>query len=83
MSEPVKAYLTKYVCASGKIDEIEVWDNEDGYAVQRVQYRNFYKWDRDIFRTQEAAVTDALNRRSKKVASLKKQIAKLEAMSFL
>lgn len=81
MSDPVKAHLTKYVCATGAIDEIEVWDNKDGWAAMRGNYM-LVKWDRDAFRTRDAAVVDARKRVTKKVVSLKKQIDKLTAMSF-
>ena len=81
MSEPVTAYLTKYACSTGKIEQIEVWDDGDGWAARRVSYAHF-KWGRDIFRTRDEAVANAILRRLKKVVSLQKQIDKLEALDF-
>ena len=81
MSEPVKAFCSKYAVASGKIQEMEVWDNGDGYAAQRGNY-TLFRWNKDIHRTREGAVKAAGALRDKRLASLRAQVADLEKLSF-
>lgn len=74
----MKAYITKYALFDG-ISEIDADE----------KYRRIYvpRWaehilDGDWHRTLEAAQTRAEEMRQAKIASLKKQIAKLEKMNF-
>lgn len=78
-------FVSKYACSNGAITQIEAvarkWDDGSETVVTNDGW-TYLQVGRDVFRTREAAVTDAINRRQKKVASLKKQIAKLDAMKF-
>ena len=59
-----------------------------GVAEPRGQYwkirgdHAFYTLGKDAFETEAEAIADAGKRRDKKIASLKKQLAKLESLTF-
>ncbi len=80
----MKAYSTKYALTTG-IDEVdleiveEVWGFTESYETC---FRNWYKKGRDWHETRESALARAEEMRKEKIASLRKQIAKLEAMRF-
>ena len=74
-------YLTKYALTNG-VEEIcgrcdgKYVPYASGYMV------SFFLLGRDIFRNREDAVRQAEAMRMKKIASLKKTLAKLEKMTF-
>jgi hypothetical protein len=77
-------WITKYALSGGLIKMSAPQDAGDGYvrdAFKKNDYR-LYVRDRDVFADESAAKADADRRRHRKIASLKKQIAKLEAMQF-
>jgi hypothetical protein len=80
MSDPITVWRSKYALSVG-VKEMEVWDDGDGYGRTRVTYDSL-KFGRDIHLTREEAVAAACGSRSKKIASLKQQIAKLEKLEF-
>jgi hypothetical protein len=78
----MKVFITKYALSTGIIekdadpcktcpDMIEVRDSFHWYAHKG-------EW----FLTREDAIKDANSRRAKKITSVKKQLAKLESMTF-
>jgi hypothetical protein len=84
MADPIKTlFSSRYAMASGKITPGQYHDRGDGYA-RNVKDRSFdiQKIGRDVHETREEAVKAAEAMRSKKIASLEKQIAKLRKMEF-
>ena len=83
MQERIEAWMTKYALTDG------IWigeaDVRDGGAYFCLQHGNDSFWvsGTDWHRTEEAAIQRAEEMRVRKIASLRKQIAKLEAMTFV
>ena len=85
MQERFKAWVTRYALTDGVLTgEAEVseqspdmirffWGNPEGM---------FYVHGNDWHRAEEAAIKRAEEMRTRKIASLRKQITKLEAMTF-
>jgi len=81
----MKIYVTKYALTQG-IYEVEAEDETGGIFVafsgSNRSYTTYYhKGEYEL--THAAAVTKANEMREKKIASLKKQIKKLEEMTFV
>jgi hypothetical protein len=79
------AHTTMFVARyalSGGIKEAIGTITDDGQYLSEGGHGGFYRIDRDAFRTREEAVADAELRRAAKIASLRKQIAKLEKVRF-
>ena len=81
--ERIKAWITKYALTEG----IEVVDAEvcgDGGMITygNIGYGSQYAHGKDWHRTPEAAIARAEGMRKAKIASLKKSLAKIEAMAF-
>lgn len=77
-----KVWISKYALASGITEhEAEV---RDGAAFPGEPFASFvwFTMGKDAHETREAAVAAAEQMRVKKIASLKKQLANLEAMRF-
>lgn len=75
-------YLSKYALTSG-VQQVQIKEiSPEGYAYQEGPYWNSLAVGRDVHETFEAAAVAADAARVKKIASLKKQIAKLEKLSF-
>ena len=82
-------YLAKYALTDGEVLAVEVplgvplgvKDTLDGWLLPK-GYGLHMKLGRDIFKTREAAVARANELCDKKIASLQKQIRKLEGMEF-
>lgn len=74
-------YVAKYALANGKITQMKTaaTPDEDGDLMEDY---TMYRVGRDIFLAPEDAAAAADKLRLKKIASLKKQIARLEAMKF-
>jgi hypothetical protein len=75
----VLVFVTKYALSAG-IEEVRAEVTDNGYA-----YRNGWRQQYspgDWHRTRAGAVKAAEAMRAKKIASLKKQIAKLEKLTF-
>jgi len=75
-------YMTRY-CLSSGIEAIETdrQPGDDGYLYLHDRFMSF-KLGHDLFRTVDEAVADAEKRRTKKIAALRKQIGKLESITF-
>jgi len=87
MSELKKVFITKYVLTQGMREEMmEVEENPEHFKkscfgkTQGGYMEGFY--NDDFHLTKEEALADAEKRRVRKIESLKKQISKLEKMSF-
>lgn len=84
MTERFTAYITKYALTSG-IKQVEVEDCFDSAPdmIREVAERfpAYYHGD-DWHRTREEAVQRAEEMRKAKIASVKKQLARLEKLSF-
>ena len=79
-----KVFITKYALTKGIIEkEVEIRSYGDGskYAYVKGEF-NGYKMTKDAFYNHENAIRKSEEMRQKKIASLKKQIAKLEKLSF-
>lgn len=75
-------YLSKYALTDGiKKVEVDVSPCVDGFVYIKGHWR-VYKLGGDIHKTEAEALAAAEAMRVKKIASLKKQIAKLEAVTF-
>jgi len=76
-------YVTKYALTGG-IRKIEGEADKSRYD-DRLIVRDGYNWlvlGRDVFADESDANADAEKRRIAKIASLRKQIAKLEKLTF-
>jgi hypothetical protein len=75
-----KVYLTKYALSVG-IPIVTVVDG--GYCIKTTGgYCGYFFAEKDCFLKKEDAIFEAQLMRDKKIASLKKQIAKLEELTF-
>lgn len=78
----ITAYVSKYALTRGVFGrEVRITNSVADMAVTLDQYP-MYLHKGDWFLTEEEAKADAENRRKKKIASLKKQIEKLEKLKF-
>lgn len=81
------SYITKYaVGGKGGLTTVEdpkisAW-NDGSQWVRSSDGWTSFKIGREAFDSRDDAVADAESRRAKKIASLKKQIAKLEKLTF-
>lgn len=85
--QKITAYITKHALSNGKILKIEarLCSNVDNTMIAyRTEGSTFnqYAHDTDWHSTLPDAIAKANEMRVKKIASLKKQIAKLEKMAF-
>ena len=80
MSDEITAYVTKYALTRGIATTLVTRNNFWGARLKSSGWR--LKEDVDWFRDPAAAARRANELRTKKIANLKKQIAKLEAMTF-
>lgn len=79
----MKVWITKYALTSGILEK-EVKDFGDG-SVKEIEnsFPIYYHGEgKEWHRTKESAIAKAEEMRKKKIASLKKQIEKLEKMEF-
>ncbi len=79
----MKVYVTKYALTKGIFEMNVESQSEDGKSVFGKAWDQFYhgqglEWCKD----KASAIARAEEMRQKKIASLKKQIKKLEAMQF-
>lgn len=87
--ETITAYITKYALTVGIMEREATVIVSSGGTMIEVEipaaigfaYTHFFHGG-DWHRTREAAVSKALEMRARKVKSLRKQLAKLEDMSF-
>lgn len=81
--EQFTAYISKYALSVG-IKTIVAEVSADGVVYNTAnRWQEFYHGEgREWHRTRESAVADAEARRVAKIASLKKQITKLEKLRF-
>jgi len=79
----MKVFVTKYALTIG-IQEVDVRECGDGMVVQGDGcYANYYHGEgKEWHRTRESAAARAEEMRRKKIESVKKLVAKLEAMTF-
>lgn len=80
--EKKTVWLSKYALSSGIAEhQAEI---KNGKAFPGKPFMDFYGFQmgKDAHETKEAAIAVAEDARKKKIAALKKQIAKLEAMTF-
>lgn len=78
----MKLYTTKYCLSDGAIDEKEC-DIDGDYAYWKEGYRRIqFRIGRDAFTDRTDAAKAASAMRDKKIASLRKQIVKLDKMQF-
>ena len=81
-----KVFITKYALTSG-IEEIEMEVKLNDAHFKKSCYGKFKGFSQrfyndDFHLTKEDALKDAEKKRKKKIESLKKQISKLEQLSF-
>ncbi len=78
-------WITKYALTEGIIKAEAKPPSESGYISvksDRFHFRTSFKVGTDAFLTEAEAKANADKKRLAKIASVKKQIAKLEAMRF-
>ena len=85
MRERIKVWVTRYALTDG------IWIGEADIYAESPNMIGFYRekpigllyvFGNDWHRTEEAAIRRAEEMRTRKIASLRKQIAKLEALKF-
>ena len=78
----MKVFTTKYALTQG-IDELDVAMIEgDGLVSDGNRFPTYYRLGRDCFLDRTEAFADAEKRRKNKIAQVKRQLAKLEALVF-
>lgn len=79
----MKVWITKYALTQGIFEE-EAEDYGDGFVkvTKKGFLDSYYKKGKDWHKTKESAIAKAEEMREKKIASLKKQIEKLEKIKF-
>lgn len=75
-----RVWITRYALSSGIEENVASHDTSDYISVQGVW--SLLKLGRDVHLSERAAIKAANAMRTKKIASLRAQIKKLEAMSF-
>lgn len=75
-------FLTKHSLTAGIIKSVVEETSTPNLWVTRGGEMPGYYWSKDFSETMEGAIAKALELRSKKIASLQKQIAKLESLKF-
>lgn len=76
-------YVTKYALTTGILErEVEPTNGHKLCWEVGVEYPCPLWLGRDCFESRDDAVTDAEKRRVRKITSVKKQLAKLETMTF-
>lgn len=77
-------YLTKYCLSDGKIHAFEddPSRSDEKYIRRKGDAFGMFVLGRDCFVSRDEALADAEKRRDAKIASLKKQLAKLEVRTF-
>ena len=84
MQERFKAWVTRYALSDGILKgEAEVKGGDGIWFYRPDGSWPFLVSGTDWHRTEEAAIQRAEEMRVRKIASLRKQIAKLEAMTFV
>lgn len=89
IEEYTVAWVTKYALTNGVIKVSGKVDHENEISSTVFTYRlpgdsyDTYAHGNDWHRTEQEALERAEKMRARKIASLKKQIAKLEAMKFV
>ena len=79
-TKTVRAYVTKYALTSG-IQELDLEPSDGGYAYDTGRYRTQYcRGEWHLAKSDAMAAAEAM--RMRKIASLQRQVAKLEAMKF-
>ncbi|MFN3858168.1 MAG: hypothetical protein ACK4RV_10480 [Caulobacter sp.] len=79
-TKPITVFVSKYA-ANGIITKEEVWDDQDGYVRRRYTYQSLLL-GRDAHLTEGDAVKAAKAARDRRLASLRKQVQRLEALTF-
>lgn len=76
-------WITKYALTKGiyKEDGCDVWTSGDTTYVRGSAWNSF-RLGTEAFTDKDAAIANAKKRQANKIASLKKQIAKVQAMKF-
>ena len=80
----MKVWTTKYALTAG-VEVVNVGEEDrDGYVYTEFDSGGCiqYRLGKDAFKTKREALENAEQRRTKKIASLKKQIKKLEEKEF-
>ena len=77
--DTVTVWVSKYALTEGVYQDVGV---ERSYSFTGKKWHVYGKPGRDWHRTEAEAIADAEERRTKKIASLGKQIAKLRALKF-
>jgi hypothetical protein len=81
--EKTKVFIIKYALTSGiEEKELEIKTSSFGNEFVEENYYFFWKKKNEYFLTREEAVNHCEQMRKKKIESLKKQIAKLEKITF-
>lgn len=82
MATKTKVWISKHALSGGITEHMA--EIRDGYAYPGAPFMSFYGFTigKDAHLTRDGAVTAAEAMRKKKLASMKKQMAKLEAMKF-
>lgn len=82
----MRYFVTKHCLARGEVEEAELRAFGDDprylHLATKGSSTQSFRLGRDAFATRAEAVADAKNRVRKKVASLRKQITKLEQLEF-
>lgn len=86
MGEPIKVWLTKYVLSKGIVTEVDAERCNDPELVSirltGSAFTSLYRLGRECFDNQADALANAQSRRRARIASLLRQIDKLENLKI-
>ena len=77
----MKVWITKHALTQG----VEIWNGKTtdyGMFERDATFYDRYRHKGEWWPSRAEAIADALKRRDRKIASLKKQLARLEALTF-
>lgn len=78
----MKVWITKYALTSGILEKEAEVCTDNMISVKDTGYYTVYFHGNEWHKSRESAIAKAEEMRKKKIASLKKQIEKLEKMEF-
>ena len=80
----MKVYVSKYALANGiqEMDDMELFVYDNGARKYVANHKHYLLLGKGAHETREAAVAAAEEMRQEKIASLRKQLARLESLTF-
>ena len=80
----MKVWVSKYALSDGiqEMDNMELFVTDDGKRRYATRGMYMFSIGKDAHETREAAVAEAEHMRTRKIASVRKQLDRLQSMTF-